>query len=72
MKRKLLIPGGAFSLLALIACGVSYGLTVSAAAQAVATNALQLEGTWLITVTPSFLPARRAALVDPITAPRAE
>ncbi len=52
MKCKLLIPGVAFSRLALIVCGLSYGLTASVAAQAVATNALQLEGTWLITVTP--------------------
>jgi len=52
MKRKLLMLGVAFCLLALIACGLSYGITASVAAQAVATNALQLEGTSLITVTP--------------------
>ena len=52
MRRKLLILVVVLSLLAPIACGLSYRLTASVAAQAVATNALRLEGTWLITVTP--------------------
>lgn len=52
MKRKVLAVGMAFSFVAVLACGLLYGVTSSVQGQAVATNALQLEGTWLVTVTP--------------------